>query len=326
MNKNIRNTFFDERLLAVFLLCGAWVLGASASDDVPRFPDPPFIVTGVYSDVIMTADFNADGIPDVGLVNSGQNEIGVSLGNGDGTFRSIQIYRIGGGPLDMKTADLNGDSISDLVVPLQDNDEVAIFLGNGDGTFGTPALFDAPNSPNAVALGYLNEDGKVDVVVSNDDGRPQGLSVLLGNGDGTVQLPITYETGNDPHSVVLSDFDGDGHLDAAVVNRGSETLSILLGNGDGTFATAVSYPTPRSEPFHLVVADFNQDSHPDLAVTYDLQNFSVSVFLGNADGTFQPAVDTPTGLSYPGNLVAGDLNEDSIPDLVTVDAGLIVLL
>jgi hypothetical protein len=117
MNKNIRSTFFDERLLAVFLLCGAWVLGASASDDVPRFPDPPFIATGVYSDVIMTADFNADGVPDVGLVDSGQNEIGVTLGNGDGTFQSTQIYRIAG-PSDIKTADLNGDGIADLVVPV----------------------------------------------------------------------------------------------------------------------------------------------------------------------------------------------------------------
>ena len=203
---------------------------------------------------------------------------------------------------------------------------MAILLGNGDGTFRTPALFEAKNGPYAVALGDLNEDGKVDVVVSNVEGRTQGLSVLLGNGDGTLQLPITYETGDDPHSVVLSDFNGDGHLDAAVVNSGSQTFSILLGNGDGTFATAVSYPTPSSAPLYLVVADFNQDSHPDLAVTYDLQNFNVSVFLGNADGTFQPAIDTSTGFSYPSSLVAGDLNGDSIPDLVTGDGALTVLL
>ena len=81
-------------LLAVFLLGGAWMPGASASGDVPRFPDPPFIATGVYSDVMMTADFNADGIPDVGSVDSDEDEIGVSLGNGDGTFQSTQIYHI----------------------------------------------------------------------------------------------------------------------------------------------------------------------------------------------------------------------------------------
>ena len=87
----------------------------------PRFPDPPFIATGFYSDVMMTADFNADGIPDVGSVDGDEDQIGVSLGNGDGTFQSTQIYHIRSGPSDIKTADLNGDSIPDLVVPLQDN-------------------------------------------------------------------------------------------------------------------------------------------------------------------------------------------------------------
>jgi hypothetical protein len=326
MNKNIRNTFFNERLLAVFLLGGACVLRASAAGDVPRFPDPPFIATGVYSDVMMTADFNADGIPDVGSVDTFGNQIGVSLGNGDGTFQSTQIYQIDVGPSDIKTADLNGDSSPDLVVPLQGNDQVAILLGNGDGTFSMPALFEAGEGPYAVALGDLNEDGKVDVVVSNLTTRTQGVSVLLGNGDGTLQLPITYETGDDPHSVVLSDFNGDSHLDAAVVNTGSQTFSILLGNGDGTFGTAVSYPTPYSSPFYLVVADFNQDSHPDVAVTYDSQSLNVSVFLGNSDGTFQTAIDTAIAFSYPSNLVAGDLNEDSIPDLVIGDGALTVLL
>ena len=92
---------------------------------------------------MVTADFNADGIPDVGSVDRDGDEIGVSLGNGDGTFQPTQIYRIASGPSDIKTADLNGDSIPDLVVPLQEDHHVAILLGNGDGTFGTPALFEA---------------------------------------------------------------------------------------------------------------------------------------------------------------------------------------
>ncbi|HEX4667548.1 MAG TPA: FG-GAP-like repeat-containing protein [Chthoniobacterales bacterium] len=326
MNKNIRNTFFNELLLAAFLLGAAWVFEASASGEVPRFPEPPFIATGVDSDAMVTADFNADGIPDVGSVDRDGDKIGVSLGNGDGTFQPTQIYRISLSPSDIKTADLNGDSTPDLVVPLQQDHHVAILLGNGDGTFGTPALFETRFGSYAAALGDLNGDGKVDVVVSSVTGRTQGLTVLLGNGDGTLQPPATYETGDDPHSVVLSDFNGDGHLDAAVVNTGSKTFSILLGNGDGTFAAPVSYSTPSSAPLFLVVADFNQDSHPDLAVTYDLANFNVSVFLGNADGTFQPAIDTSIGFSFARSLLAGDLNGDSIPDLVTGGDALTALL
>src|SRR5215471_8757254 len=106
MNKNIRNTYFNESLVAVFLLSAGWVFTMSASADVSRFLDPPFIPTGVYCSAIVTADFNGDGIPDVGSVNRYGNQVGVSLGNGDGTFQPIQIYNVSG-PSDMKTADLN---------------------------------------------------------------------------------------------------------------------------------------------------------------------------------------------------------------------------
>ena len=329
MNKNIRDTFSNENLLAVFLLGAGWLLAASAAADVPRFIDPPFISTGVYCSAIVTADFNGDGISDVGSVDRFENQIGITLGNGDGTFQPTQIYNVGG-PSDMKTADLNGDGIPDLVVPLQGADlpkhQVEVLLGNGNGTFGMPVRFESGSGPSSVALGDLNEDGKIDVVVSNEIGQMQGMSVLLGNGDGTLQPPTSYATGNNTNSVVLSDFNGDGHLDAAVVNSGSQTFSILLGNGDGTFGTAVSYPTPYSTPFVLVVADFNQDSHPDLAVTYASSNLNVSVFLGNSDGTFQTAIDTVTAFSSPSSLIAGDLNGDNIPDLAIGDGFLTVLL
>ena len=274
----------------------------------------------------MTADFNGDGIPDVGSVDRYENQVGVTLGNGDGTFQSTQIYNVGQGPSGMKIADLNGDGIPDLVVPLQAKHQVVVLLGNGDGTFSMPVRFESGNGPSSVALGDLNGDGKIDVVVSNVSRLTQGISVLLGNGDGTLQSPTSYATGNSTNSVVLADFNGDGHLDAAVVNSGSETFSILLGNGDGTFGTAVSYPTPYSTPFYLVVADFNQDSHPDLAVTYDSSNLNVSVFLGNGDGTFQTAIDTVTAFSSPSSFIAGDLNGDSIPDLAIGDGFLTVLL
>src|SRR5262245_24317701 len=121
MNKNIRNTYFNESLVAVFLLGAGWVFAASAAADVPRFLDPPFIATDVYATAMVTADFNADGIPDVGSIESSryENQIGVTLGNGDGTFQPTRVYNVGQGPSDIKTADLNGDGIPDLVVPLQ---------------------------------------------------------------------------------------------------------------------------------------------------------------------------------------------------------------
>src|ERR1043166_5506454 len=95
MNRGIRNRCFNASLLAAFLFGAGCMFAASASGDVPRFVDPPFISTGVYCSAILTADFNGDGIPDVGSVDRYENQIGITLGNGDGTFQPTQIYNAG---------------------------------------------------------------------------------------------------------------------------------------------------------------------------------------------------------------------------------------
>ena len=80
------------------------------------------------------------------------------------------------------------------------------------------------------------------------------------------------------------------------------------------FDTAVSYPV-GSYPFDVVAADFNNDGQLDLATANHVVS-SVSVLLGNADGTFQSAIDSPTDES-PQSLVVGDFNADDQLDLVT---------
>ncbi len=67
------------------------------------------------------------------------------------------------------------------------------------------------------------------------------MSVLLGNGDGTFQPPVTYAVGVVPDAIVAGDFTGDGRTDLAVANRLDGTVSVLLGNGDGTFQPQVTY-------------------------------------------------------------------------------------
>jgi large repetitive protein len=86
----------------------------------------------------------------------------------------------------------------------------------------------------------------------------------LGNGDGTFQAAVNYAVGSWPSSVAVGDFKGDGKLDLAVTNSGSNNVSVLLGNGDGTFGATVNYGA-GSGPASLAVGDFNGDGKPDLA-------------------------------------------------------------
>src|SRR5712671_6639206 len=83
-----------------------------------------------------------------------------------------------------------------------------------------------------------------------------------------------------------------------------------------SFNPAVSYPVGLS-PQAVVTGDFNGDGRLDLAVA-NYSSSTVSILLGNADGTFQAAQNFATG-GAPLSLAVGDFNGDGKLDLVTVN-------
>ena len=169
----------------------------------------------------------------------------------------------------------------------------------------------------SVATADLNGDGKPDVVITNWSSGTVG--VLLGNGDGTLQSAVTYNTGGaNPAAVAIADLNGDGKPDLVITNWSSGTVGVLLGNGDGTFQAAVTYGSGGSAPESIAVADLNGDGKPDILVANDLSN-TVGVLLGNGDGTFQAAVTYGSGGSYADSVAAADVNGDGKPDLVVVN-------
>ena len=169
--------------------------------------------------------------------------------------------------------------------------------------------------------GDFNGDGKLDLagLVGVTPTGPNPVFVSLGNGDGTFQPSVTSSTGQAATFIFAADFNGDGKLDLAVFG---ETASILLGNGDGTFQN----PKPFAPGFNpgsftnVAVADFNEDGKLDLALT-QTANDTVSIFLGNGDGTFQNSVvysDSTQHAPFGSDLACcgtvGDFNGDGKPD------------
>ena len=147
------------------------------------------------------------------------------------------------------------------------------------------------------------------------------VSVFLGKGDGTFQTAVEYSAASSPTSVAVGDFNGDGKLDLAAANQVSNNVSILLGRGDGTFQTAAEYGTATS-PTSVAVGDFNGDGRLDLAVANNgSSNFrtgSVSILLGNGDGTFQTHVEYGA-LSNSSSVIVGDFNGDGKLDLAVAN-------
>jgi FG-GAP-like repeat/FG-GAP repeat len=289
---------------------------------------------------VVTADFNGDGKLDLVVANFGGGggvpNLVLFLGNGDGTFSkpvAIVTETFPNLPLYIAVADFNGDGKPDLAVTTTVN--VTIFLGKGDGTFNTPVNYPDDAAPSAIAISDFNHDGNLDLAVSNENENGNNVSILLGNGNGTFQAAVNYPAGFGPASIAVGDFNGDGNPDLVVANAssadngaGGTTISVLLGNGNGTFQAPVSYLS-GSEPIGVAVGDFNSDGKLDIvAANFGAGNgTTISLLLGNGDGTFQAAVEYDVGMG-PVFVAAADLTHKGLLDLVVAndDGGTISVL
>ena len=231
----------------------------------------------------------------------------VLRGNGDGTFQLIDSPLAGGGAIAI--TDLTGNHQQNII--LNDGIVVRVFVGLGDGTYLVQNTYLwAPNNTgsNSVVAADFNGDAKPDIAAKN--------LMLLGNGDGTLQGNDAI-IGSGVVGGILGDFNSDGSPD--VITSDSSNVNVLLNDGTGKFIQAHSYPNP-AQP--IAAGDVNRDGKLDVLLSTSAnQTLTLSVMLGNGDGTFASAISTGiSSLAGVAPLKLVDLNGDQIPDLLALTA------
>jgi len=225
------------------------------------------------------------------------------------------------------TANTPPSTTDDLVVANEADGTISILQGNGDGTFQaaiTAVQLPAGFEPTALAAYDFNADGNQDLVVTstNASGTAGNISIFLGDGTGGFTLAGSASTGKVPVSVAVGNFnEAATGVNVAVSNQNDNSISIFQVNTDGTLgASAPLIQLPAGyKPAGLATGTFTNSGHIDLAVA-DEGNDTVSVFLGNGDGTFQKRTDYATGNS-PVFIATGDFNADGISDLAIANNG-----
>jgi type II secretory pathway component GspD/PulD (secretin) len=256
-------------------------------------------------------------------------------------------YDVGKGPVGVAIADYNGDGHPDLAVANQDG-TISILFGNGDGTFqaeaspcSLPTCIQIPGVtsgstttaavPSGIVTADFNGDGFPDLAVA--DSANNRVLVYLGDGKGNFSTtPGSFPTGNKPVALVAQDFNNDGQPDLAIVNQTDGSVTILLddtvnGIGTGSFGTPPDQkggpPAVGKVPSAIGAGDFVagnanvSNTNADIAVTNSSDN-TVSVLLGNGDGTFATQTVYATG-NGPAGVAVADYNADGAPDLAVTN-------
>ena len=269
-------------------------------------------------------------------------------------------FTVGANPSALVANNFTGGTLPDLAVVFDDPkaDTFAILQNHDNGNFVqvTPSPITLGTSETgqvAIGTGVFRTDltkfpttQPPDVVLVNSTSN--NVSVLLGNVDANgkanglfTEAPGSpFAVGNNPRSVVVADFNGDGFLDFAIANQGDNSISLFRGHGDGTCTEFPGSPfkltntTTISEtaPVAMVSANFrnrtntvNNAAEQDLAVVNQGSN-NLAILLSSVDQnlnvTFTEAPNSPVTLgTTPVAIAAGDLNADGVSDLAVVNQG-----
>jgi hypothetical protein len=281
------------------------------------------------------ADIDGDGDLDVVSSASSIAAVGVTVtvqkNNGNGTFTNGVAYSIRGGGVQAKFRDLNGDGKPDLLFATAISTPPYDFhtaINNGDGTFGPRQTWSMNACGwNDIEAVDLDNDGDRDVIITewlgciNVPNSARRIYISKNNGSGVFGAPLIKIVNPFPGTITTGDFNEDGKMD--LVTGQSTGIDLHRGTGTGDLLAPVSFTTQKP-PFDIIAKDFNNDGHLDVAACTEYDNEGMSVWLGNGNGTFQPAQNYDGAYSpdlrNESGITSGDVDNDGDIDIMVGNA------
>ncbi len=242
------------------------LLGNGSGGFVPA-PGSPFATTG-YANSVATGDFNGDGRSDLAVTMS-SDQVAIYVATGGGRFQEAEGSPLatGEGPNSIVTADLIGNGKIDLATTNGGSSDTTVLLGNGAGGFvpavGSPFVIPTGASPgmlglpDSMAAGDFGGDGDTDLAFANFNGSGSNVAILQPDGCGGYANAegSPFPANGNPRSLVVGDFNGDGHPDLAVVNSFQGVVTVLLNTTEKASAATPPGPcTPSGGPITAPIA------------------------------------------------------------------------
>ena len=250
------------------------------------------------------SDFNRDGNLDTADVGSfsGGSALVTEYGTSTGTFNSNDTHLGIGNYVSLAVGDFNEDGWADIVTG-NSNGTLSILTNNQRGHFLTDNVIqdDGLSNINSIVAADFNNDGHIDVAAANSSAS--NISVMLGNGNGTLSPPVFYSLSAAAGEIITGDFNQDGFSDLAFdsqISSSSTSVGVLENDGTGHFTLGANMS--MSGPIGQIdSADFNGDGKADIVAAFfsAIHPNSVDVFLNTTQKDTTPPTITSSVSPQP---------------------------
>lgn len=235
----------------------------------------------------VTADMNNDGNMDLLIANELGNDVRIFAGNANGTFQPAVSYATGASPRNLVAADFNKDGFKDFAASNDNANSITVYLATALNTFSssvTYPLVGTSISSTEMVAADMNSDTILDLLIS--DSQNNTVIMLLGSSNGTFQNAQAFSTDKNPNEIVVADFNNDGAIDFATVNKEAYNVTVVLNNS--------SYITTAGNPSFCIGDSVQLTASPGFSYAWNTGATTQSIYV-SATGTYSVSITNQSG-------------------------------